>query len=103
MKVFPLILGVSFIISGALALYSECAQASTHGDSATGHEASAIHCPDALLLSNPRATSTIQSHSRILTKVPPSIHQKLDRVILAARFKDRPFWGAHFPTEPLSV
>ena len=96
MKVFPLILGLCFVVSGVLALYIECAQASTQRDIAVGHEASAIHCLDALLLSNPQAASIIQSPSRMLSKDPPSIDQKLDRVILVARLQDHPFF------EPIS-
>ena len=91
MKVFPLILGLCFVVSGALALYSECAQASTHHDFTLEHEAPLVHCPDALLLSNIQAASTIQSHSRNLSKVPPSIDEKLDSVVFVGRFKDHPF------------
>ena len=91
-KCAAIALSVLLVIFGALAAYAECSQVATHHDSGTEHDPSAIHCPDAVLLSNIQAVSTIQSHSRILSNVPPSIDQKLDRVVLPALVKDHPFW-----------
>lgn len=92
MKDFPLILGFCFfIVSGTLALYGTCAEAFNHHDPARGREAFEIHCPDALPLSNIQPIATIQSHSRNLSNVMPSIDEKLDHVVLVGRFKDYPF------------
>ena len=89
-------LSVLLVIFGAVGVYAQCSQVAAHHDSGAEHEPSAIHCPDAVLLSNIQAVSTSQSHSRILSKFPPSINQKLHRVVLFAPFKDHPFW------EPIS-
>jgi hypothetical protein len=80
------------ILSGALAVYSECAQAAHHLDVGAEHETPSIHCPDVFLNSNIQTASTIQSPSRNLGKVLPSIHGKIDSVVSVARFKDHPFW-----------
>ena len=90
-------LSVLLVIFGAVAAYSQCSPvAAHHHDSGAEHEPSAIHCPDAVLHSNIQAVSTIQPHSRILSKFPQSISQNLDRIVLPARVKRYPFW------EPIS-
>lgn len=89
-------LSVLLVIFGAVAAYADCSQIATHRDSGAEHEPSAIHCPDAVLLSNVQAASTIQSHSRNLSKIPPSIDERLDSLVFVGRFKDHPFW------EPIS-
>ena len=89
-------LSVLLVIFGALAAYAECSQVAAPHGSGAEHEPSAIHCPDAVLLSNTQAVSTIQSHRKNLSNVAPSIDKKIDSVFSIARFKDHPFW------EPIS-
>ncbi len=79
------------LISGALAVYGECAEAANHLDFAPEHEASLIHCPEVFLISNSQAASTIKSHSRNLSKSIPSVHPNLDNVFFVSWFKDNPF------------
>lgn len=90
-KVRALIFCLFILLSGAITLYSECVQAANHFDLGAGHESPSIHCPDAFLISNIKLASTIQSHSRNLSNVLPSLHEKIDSVVSGAWFKVHPF------------
>lgn len=86
------IFSLLFVLSGALALYAECAQAANHPASGAGHEAPSVHCPDGLLNSSIQAASATQSHSRNSGKVLPILQERIDSVVSVARFKDHPSW-----------
>jgi len=75
----------------ALAANGECAQAANHLDFGAEHNAPRIHCPDAFLNSNIQAATPIWSGSWNLSKVPPSIHEKIKNIVSVAWFKDHPF------------
>lgn len=86
------ILLLLLVMSGALAAYAECSEEANHHVFGAEHEDPAIHCPDVYLNSNIQAPSTIKSRSRERSEVSPGIHEKLDSVVLVARFKARPIW-----------
>lgn len=95
-KSVAVIFSVLLLISGALAAYGECFQANIHHEFGADHENAehvdpSIHCPDALLTFSIQAVSSTRTDSRNLSKILPSIDEKLDSFILGGRFKDHPF------------
>jgi hypothetical protein len=81
------------ILLGALAVWTERAQAAHHLDFSAQHEAPSIHCREPFPNSNIQAAWTIQSHRRNLNKALPSIHEKIDSVVSVVWFKDQPSRG----------
>lgn len=87
------VLSLLVVIFGALTAYVDCSLAATHHDLIADHEAPEIHCLDAFLNSSNQSASTIQSHSRNLSKITilPTIQDKRDSFFPLARFTDHLF------------
>lgn len=90
-KLAATILSVLVVVFGALAAYGECSQLAAHHEFGAEHEAPSIHCPDALLISNIRVASTVQSYRKNLSEIPPHIDEKIDKFVSVDRIDDHPF------------
>lgn len=86
-----LFLSLLFMLSAALAVYSDCAQAADdHVHSNSESHDPAIHCPDAFLNSSTLAPSVYRPEIKKISNVLVALHT-IDKPVSAPLFKDHHF------------
>lgn len=96
-KIIVLAFTVFLVLSGAIALYTQCDQIGKHFDFGAEHQGRSIHCPDAYLNSNAVQSSPVRLHATSLfSKFLPKLNGDIYRFFLTAQFErnsnSSPFW-----------
>jgi hypothetical protein len=84
------VFALAFILSGALAAYSECIHASNHIESAAENDILSVHCPDVFLNSGIHPNSGIPSYNKNVGKTLSSLQPKIDRSVSTPWSKEPP-------------